>query len=54
MSEKYTFRIFASVTGVFLRQCDHRRPVEVLKLVQPQGRWVRHELLDQRTRISGC
>jgi hypothetical protein len=42
-----------SVSGVFLRQRDHRGPVEVPELVEPEGRRLGHELVDPGTRVSG-
>ena len=46
-------RSIFSVSGVFLRQRDHRGPVEVPELVEPEGRRLGHELVDSGTRVSG-
>jgi hypothetical protein len=40
-------------SGVFVRECHDRGPVEVFELRQPQGRQGRDELVDPRTWVSG-
>ena len=42
-----------TVSGIFLRQRNNRRPLEVFELFQPQGHQSRHELLDPGARVPG-